>query len=264
MNNHPTSTVSLRWTLILCGLFAIPYMACGSDSKRGGGGGDDDDDSGYCNDQCSTAKNSTCEDGYTGSVSGSCVLGTDCEDCGARTSSEPMLIPDDQLGEPTQDTYDESSAPESAKDPNNPGCCKPFTKWCNEAGTVLIHCPANPGGGMTSCHTMVTPCAMFAGPWGTPACLEDGPKGVGCYLAATGGGSGTETGTGTATGTGTGGNVSPDCASSIAQQRGQLTSGIPCLDACLDTYLSCLEETNCAPDSSCTTNFQSCGQGCVG
>jgi len=169
-----------------------------------------------------------------------------------------MLIPEEQLGEPTQADFDESTAPSSVSDPNNPGCCKPNTKWCNEAKDMIIHCPSNPGGGMTPCVTDVTPCGMFAGPWGTPVCLDDGPQGVGCYLAATGGGD-TDGGTGD-----DGGGPSPSCADTIAQQQEQLTTGIPCMDACLATYLNCLAATNCAPDSSCTTDFQTCGTGCVG
>lgn len=39
-----------------------------------------------CFDTCAFANNGDCDDGYTGSVTAACDYGTDCADCGPRST----------------------------------------------------------------------------------------------------------------------------------------------------------------------------------
>jgi len=66
--------------------FARARRGGGASSGVNGGGGGGGTSSDLCSNTCIYASDSDCDDGGAGSAFSSCALGTDCVDCGARTT----------------------------------------------------------------------------------------------------------------------------------------------------------------------------------
>ena len=131
--------------LTACCLFALvfSFAACG-----GGGGGDDSDDGAtggdtesgldislggdsFCLEACTFSNDGECDDGGAGSISISCVLGTDCNDCGPRPAPAPS--PENGLSCSDDCVFSADGECDDGSDPNSPFVCPPATD-CTDCG----------------------------------------------------------------------------------------------------------------------------------
>ena len=98
-----------------------------------------------CEDTCSYPSDSDCDDGGPGSEYGSCSLGTDCTDCGARCSMPPLPPAPPPLApiccedscQHSNDGYCDDGGPGNQYNcpAGSDGLCCPFGSDCTDCGT---------------------------------------------------------------------------------------------------------------------------------
>lgn len=126
----------MRFTRVSILLFSLLFVAaCG-----GGGGGDDgpqnngrditEGGDSFCLDSCQFAGDGECDDTGPGAITGACVLGTDCSDCGSRPAPAPgaggLSCSDDCV-------FAGDGECDDGRDPNFALVCPPATD-CTDCG----------------------------------------------------------------------------------------------------------------------------------
>lgn len=124
---------------ILAAALILAFAACGGGGSDDNDGGDSSDDisrggDSFCLNNCAFADDGECDDTGPGAISSSCVLGTDCDDCGSRPAPAPGR---NGLSCSDECVFAGDGECDDGRDPNFALNCPPATD-CTDCGPLNL------------------------------------------------------------------------------------------------------------------------------